>query len=86
METFVTAVMLLAMVAVGVLLIHRLNTQHDERIAVSLTVAPGRLSGGRRRRPRRSLAVVPGAVPAIAATGDVDAFGRIAGPGPRGSE
>jgi hypothetical protein len=34
METFVTAVMLLAMVAVGVFLIHRLNTQHDERVAV----------------------------------------------------
>ncbi|WP_405638729.1 hypothetical protein [Streptomyces sp. NBC_00019] len=33
METFVTAVVLLAMVAVGVLLIHLLNTQHDERIS-----------------------------------------------------
>jgi hypothetical protein len=33
METFVTAAVLLAMVAVGVLLIHLLNDQHDERIA-----------------------------------------------------
>jgi hypothetical protein len=32
METFVTVVALLAMVAVGVLLIHLLNNQHDERI------------------------------------------------------
>ncbi|WTF07687.1 hypothetical protein OHB14_41995 [Streptomyces sp. NBC_01613] len=33
METFVTVAVLLAMVAVGVLLIHLLNNQHDERIA-----------------------------------------------------
>lgn len=32
METFVTVAVLLAMVAVGVLLIHLLNNQHDERI------------------------------------------------------
>jgi hypothetical protein len=32
METFVTVVALLAMVTVGVLLIHLLNNQHDERI------------------------------------------------------
>lgn len=32
METFVTVIVLLAMVAVGVLLIHLLNNQHDERI------------------------------------------------------
>jgi len=32
METFVIVVVLLAMVAVGVLLIHLLNNQHDERI------------------------------------------------------
>jgi len=32
METLVTVVVLLAMVAVGVLLIHLLNNQHDERI------------------------------------------------------
>ncbi|SHI10487.1 hypothetical protein [Streptomyces sp. 3214.6] len=34
METFVAVLALLAMVAVGVLLIHLLNNQHDERIAV----------------------------------------------------
>jgi hypothetical protein len=33
METFVTVVALLAMVALGAFLIHRLNNQHDERIA-----------------------------------------------------
>ncbi|MGW7240959.1 hypothetical protein [Streptomyces sp. NPDC054804] len=33
METFVTVVVLLAMVAVGVLLIHLLNNQHDDRIS-----------------------------------------------------
>jgi hypothetical protein len=33
METFVTVVVLLAMVALGAFLIHRLNNQHDERIA-----------------------------------------------------
>ncbi|MDO0937641.1 hypothetical protein QQY66_40150 [Streptomyces sp. DG2A-72] len=33
METFVTLVALLAMVAPGAFLIHRLNNQHDERIA-----------------------------------------------------
>ncbi|MGW7202831.1 hypothetical protein [Streptomyces sp. NPDC054837] len=32
METFVTVLVLLAMVAVGVLLIHLLNNQHAERI------------------------------------------------------
>ncbi|MFF7050512.1 hypothetical protein ACFY94_19315 [Streptomyces griseorubiginosus] len=34
METFVAVMALLAMVGVGVLLIHLLNNQHDERIAV----------------------------------------------------
>ena len=33
METFVAVMVLLAMVVVGVLLIHLLNNQHDERIA-----------------------------------------------------
>ncbi|MFD3581717.1 hypothetical protein [Streptomyces sp. NPDC058683] len=33
METFVTVVVLLAMVAVGVFLIHLLNNQHDDRIS-----------------------------------------------------
>lgn len=33
METFVTVVVILAMIALGVLLIHLLNSQHDERIA-----------------------------------------------------
>lgn len=34
METFVAVMVLLAMIVVGVLLIHLLNDQHDERIAV----------------------------------------------------
>jgi len=33
METFVTVVVILAMVALGAFLIHRLNNQHDDRIA-----------------------------------------------------
>ncbi|MGW1717927.1 hypothetical protein [Streptomyces sp. GQFP] len=33
METFLTVIVTLAMIAVGVLLIHRLNSQHDDRIA-----------------------------------------------------
>lgn len=33
METVVTVIVLLAMIALGVLLIHRLNAQHNERIA-----------------------------------------------------
>ncbi|MFD9073917.1 hypothetical protein [Streptomyces lasiicapitis] len=33
METVVTVIALLALTALGVLLIHRLNTQHNERIA-----------------------------------------------------
>jgi hypothetical protein len=32
-ETFVTVLVLLAMGALGVFLIHRLNSQHDERIS-----------------------------------------------------
>lgn len=33
METFVTVVLILAMIALGMLLIHRLNSQHSDRIA-----------------------------------------------------
>ncbi|MFF3336770.1 hypothetical protein ACFYWX_46010 [Streptomyces sp. NPDC002888] len=33
METFVTVAVILGMIALGVLLIHLLNSQHDERIA-----------------------------------------------------
>ncbi|WP_329222153.1 hypothetical protein OG352_33710 [Streptomyces sp. NBC_01485] len=33
MVTFVTVIVILAMIALGVFLIHRLNTQHGERIA-----------------------------------------------------
>ncbi|WP_338897078.1 hypothetical protein WBG99_16730 [Streptomyces sp. TG1A-60] len=33
METFVTVAVILGVIALGVLLIHRLNSQHDERIA-----------------------------------------------------
>ncbi|MFE6824845.1 hypothetical protein [Streptomyces sp. NPDC057690] len=34
MAAFVTVIVILAMIAVGVFLIHRLNPQHSERIAV----------------------------------------------------
>ncbi|MFF4252071.1 hypothetical protein ACFY1L_12765 [Streptomyces sp. NPDC001663] len=57
METFVTAVVLSAMVAVGVLLIHLLNNQHDERIEAfhygrsrSAVRRRGRLRARRRTR------------------------------------
>lgn len=33
METFVTVIVILAMIALGVLLIHLLNAQHSDRIA-----------------------------------------------------
>ncbi|WP_327184303.1 hypothetical protein [Streptomyces sp. NBC_01334] len=33
METFVTVIVILGMIALGVFLIHRLNSQHSERIA-----------------------------------------------------
>ncbi|MFD5842327.1 hypothetical protein [Streptomyces chartreusis] len=33
METFVTVIVILAMIALGVLLIHLLNSQHSDRIA-----------------------------------------------------
>ncbi|MFI6034196.1 hypothetical protein ACIBBD_08510 [Streptomyces sp. NPDC051315] len=33
METFMTVVVVMAMIALGVLLIHLLNRQHSERIA-----------------------------------------------------
>ncbi|KOU60798.1 hypothetical protein ADK57_29130 [Streptomyces sp. MMG1533] len=33
MEIFVTVAVILAMIALGVLLIHLLNSQHDQRIA-----------------------------------------------------
>ncbi|MFI6009627.1 hypothetical protein ACIBAG_12505 [Streptomyces sp. NPDC051243] len=33
METFVTVIVILAMIALGVLLIHLLNSQHGDRIA-----------------------------------------------------
>lgn len=32
-ETIVTVIVITAMIALGVLLIHRLNSQHDDRIA-----------------------------------------------------
>ncbi|MEU2725622.1 hypothetical protein [Streptomyces smyrnaeus] len=41
------------MIALGVLLIHRLNAQHDQRIAAFRYSAALPVRGGRRRRKRR---------------------------------
>jgi hypothetical protein len=87
METFVTVVVLLAMVAVGVLLIHLLNNQPTSASPLSPTAAPARLSGNRRHRSRGRFAVVPErAAPAIAATGDAAGSGHGAGLGRERSE
>ncbi|MFF3847163.1 hypothetical protein [Streptomyces sp. NPDC002328] len=64
METFVTVTVIIAMIALGVLLIHRLNSQHSDRIAAfhygrSGTPVPGpapsapRKTGGRTRTTGR---------------------------------
>lgn len=42
METFVTVVVVMAMIAMGVLLIHLANRQHAIASPPSTTVAPGR--------------------------------------------
>jgi hypothetical protein len=42
MESLVTVVVILAMVALGVLVIHLLNTQHGDRLAVFHYVRDGR--------------------------------------------
>ncbi|MFE0799458.1 hypothetical protein [Streptomyces sp. NPDC058812] len=55
MEIFVTVIVVLAVVALGVLLIHLLNAQNDERIAAFRYGTGGRreLSDGERGRVRR---------------------------------
>ncbi|MCX5369002.1 hypothetical protein [Streptomyces sp. NBC_00103] len=62
METFVVVIVILAMIAVGVFLIHRLNSQHSERIAAFHYARSGTPVAGpgpppptpRRTRGRRS--------------------------------
>ncbi|UGY94083.1 hypothetical protein [Streptomyces gobiensis] len=53
METVITVAVILAVITLGALLIHRLNAQRDERIAVFRysRVLPG--LGGRRPKRRR---------------------------------
>ncbi|MFH8367805.1 hypothetical protein [Streptomyces sp. NPDC018031] len=53
METVITTAVILAMIALGILLIHLLNAQHGQRIAAFRysEVLPGR--GRRSRKPRR---------------------------------
>lgn len=51
METVITVAVILAMIAMGALLIHQLNAQHEERIA-SFRYGEA-IPGLRRRRPRR---------------------------------
>ncbi len=45
MEAFVTVVVVMAMIALGVLLIHLANRQHSDSIAPSSAAAPRRLRG-----------------------------------------
>lgn len=51
METVITVAAILAMIAMGVFLIHQLNAQHDARIA-SFRYGEA-IQGLGRRRPRR---------------------------------
>jgi hypothetical protein len=58
MEISVTMIVVLAVVAVGVLLIHLLNSQRDERIAAfqygrSRSAVPGSVPSVPRRQPGR---------------------------------
>ncbi|MFD9430658.1 hypothetical protein [Streptomyces sp. NPDC060002] len=45
METFGTVVVVMAMIALGVLLIHLANRQTSDRVATPTTAAPGRPPG-----------------------------------------
>ncbi|MFJ3302977.1 hypothetical protein ACIPSA_07640 [Streptomyces sp. NPDC086549] len=78
--TVIAVAVLLLLIAVGVVLIHRLNGQHDERIAAFhySDVLPG--IGRRTRRRRRSAvdATVPTRPTATATVDDID-FGPTAG-------
>ncbi|AZQ36267.1 hypothetical protein EJ357_24720 [Streptomyces cyaneochromogenes] len=61
METFVTVIVILAMIALGVLLIHLLNSQHSDRIAAfhygrSGTPVPGLGPSARRKGRGRARA------------------------------
>ena len=54
METFVTVIVILAMIALGVLLIHLLNSQHSDRMAAfhygrSGMPVPGPAAAARRK-------------------------------------
>ncbi|SDO03032.1 hypothetical protein SAMN04487981_10810 [Streptomyces sp. cf386] len=54
METFVTVIVIFAMIAFGVLLIHRLNSQHSDQMAAfhygrSGTPVPGPAPSARRK-------------------------------------
>ncbi|MEU4970113.1 hypothetical protein [Streptomyces smyrnaeus] len=53
MDALVTVAVIIAMIALGVLLLHRLNAQHDQRIAAFRYSAALPVRGGRRRKRRR---------------------------------
>ncbi|MFE0879449.1 hypothetical protein ACFW4X_32000 [Streptomyces smyrnaeus] len=53
MDALVTVVVVIAMIALGVLLIHRLNAQHDQRIAAFRYSAALPVRRSRRRKRRR---------------------------------
>lgn len=53
MDALVTVAVVIAMIALGVLLIHRLNVQHDQRIAAFRYSAALPVRRSRRRKRRR---------------------------------
>ncbi|MBO8202013.1 hypothetical protein JW613_27505 [Streptomyces smyrnaeus] len=53
MDALVTVAVVIAMIALGVLLIHRLNAQHDQRIAAFRYGAALPVRRSRRRKRRR---------------------------------
>jgi hypothetical protein len=69
-ETVITVAVVLAMIAMGVFLIHQLNAQHDARIA-SFRYGEAIQGLGRRRRPkRRRPAAGPAGPPETGTHGD----------------
>ncbi len=91
METVVTAVLIIAVIAMGIVLIHQLNAQHDARIAAyrygDALPGIGRLRAKNRRaaKPSASPAVddaEPGGATDDAARAPVEARGRPERPHP----
>jgi hypothetical protein len=75
-ETVITVAVVLAVIAMGIFLIHQLNAQHDARIA-SFHYGEAVQGLGRRRRPRRRRpATGPAGPPEAGTHGDQHDGGR----------